>query len=348
MRALALHSWTAALLIPLAAAASDGVLEINHVCATTGGCFPGDAAGYPVTLDNIGRSFRLTSDLLVPNANTSGIFINGGTASWTSIDLNGFSILRQTCTGLQQGCSVIAGTGSGISGGGAEAVSVHGGSVVGMGSHGVHLLHHARVADLRVVASGGDGILTGNGAVISGSSVEFGDGSGIVTGVYSTVAGNSVGFTGGDGFRVSDYSNVSANTAWNNDGWGISAGVGSTVSGNSAANNDDGGITASNGSTVSANTTSVNLGDGIFALAGSTVAGNTALDNSEDGIEANAGSTVHNNTARLNGMFGLRLAPGVSYRENTLTSNVTGPVTGGVNRGDNYCSGTATVADTCP
>ena len=35
---------------PMAASASDGVLEINQTCATQTGCFPGDSAGFPVTL----------------------------------------------------------------------------------------------------------------------------------------------------------------------------------------------------------------------------------------------------------------------------------------------------------
>jgi hypothetical protein len=54
------------------ALASDGVLEINHSCATAaGGCFPGDTAGYPVQITQPG-SYRLTSNLAVP-ASTNGI-----------------------------------------------------------------------------------------------------------------------------------------------------------------------------------------------------------------------------------------------------------------------------------
>ncbi len=43
----------ALLLLALAgpALAVDGVLEINHTCATQTGCFSGDTAGYPVTID---------------------------------------------------------------------------------------------------------------------------------------------------------------------------------------------------------------------------------------------------------------------------------------------------------
>ena len=46
--------------------AADGVAEISQTCALAG-CFPGDTAGYPVTIDgSAGRSFVLTSDLIVP------------------------------------------------------------------------------------------------------------------------------------------------------------------------------------------------------------------------------------------------------------------------------------------
>ena len=46
--------------------AVDGVLEINHTCAVQTGCFSGDTAGYPVTIDGTaGRSYRLTGDLIV-------------------------------------------------------------------------------------------------------------------------------------------------------------------------------------------------------------------------------------------------------------------------------------------
>jgi hypothetical protein len=59
---------------PPAAHATDGVAEINHTCAVQTGCFPGDSAGYPITIDGqAGRSYLLTSDLIVPNENTHGI-----------------------------------------------------------------------------------------------------------------------------------------------------------------------------------------------------------------------------------------------------------------------------------
>ncbi len=35
--------------------ATDGVAEINHTRAAQTGCFGGDTAGYPVTIDGSGR-----------------------------------------------------------------------------------------------------------------------------------------------------------------------------------------------------------------------------------------------------------------------------------------------------
>ena len=80
--------------------ANDGVLEINQACAVNTGCFPGDTGGFPVTIDgSAGRSYRLTSDLTVPSADTSGIVV---TISDVGIDLNNFAILgpcpKRACT----------------------------------------------------------------------------------------------------------------------------------------------------------------------------------------------------------------------------------------------------------
>ncbi len=67
--------WTIALLavgLTSPALAVDGVLEINQACADSG-CFSGDGAGFPVIISAAG-SYRLTSNLVVPNENTDGIY----------------------------------------------------------------------------------------------------------------------------------------------------------------------------------------------------------------------------------------------------------------------------------
>jgi hypothetical protein len=81
---------------PLAAAAVDGVIEINQAAALAGGVTPGDAPGFPVSLNAPG-SYRLTAGLVVPDGATTGIRID---SSEVAIDLNGFSITcADPCTG---------------------------------------------------------------------------------------------------------------------------------------------------------------------------------------------------------------------------------------------------------
>ena len=83
--------------LPDLATAAPGQLEINQTCATQTGCFPGDSPGFPVTIDGqAGRSYLLTSDLILPNASTDGIVV--GTTS-VGIDLNNFEIVRSGCEG---------------------------------------------------------------------------------------------------------------------------------------------------------------------------------------------------------------------------------------------------------
>ena len=75
----------------------------------------------------------------------------------------------------------------------------------------------------------------------------------------------------------------------------------------------------------------------------------TAYSNGDDGIFAGAGSTVQGNAVRHNSGFGLCLSSDSAFRENVITDNVTGTVTGGgVNLGANYCAGTGLISSTCP
>ena len=134
------------LLLPADAAWSvDGVLEINQACVNTG-CFSGDSAGFPVTIDgSAGRSYRLTGDLVVPNVNASGITIS---THDVRIDLNSFTIIGAACVGAtSSSCRPTSGNGSGVSGG--QGISVSNGSIVGMGFAGVLLSTEAEVTGLR-------------------------------------------------------------------------------------------------------------------------------------------------------------------------------------------------------
>jgi hypothetical protein len=67
------------------AQAVDGVLEINQTCAVNTGCFAGDTAGFPITINTQG-SYVLTSNLDLPDVNTTGIEVTVGIVT---IDMNG-------------------------------------------------------------------------------------------------------------------------------------------------------------------------------------------------------------------------------------------------------------------
>src|SRR5690348_13376939 len=69
--------------------AVDGVVLIDQNHALAGNITPGDTAGFPITISQPG-SYRLTSNLTVPDLNTTGIQI---TADFVTIDMNGFSII---------------------------------------------------------------------------------------------------------------------------------------------------------------------------------------------------------------------------------------------------------------
>ncbi|MEZ4334949.1 MAG: hypothetical protein R3F35_24590 [Myxococcota bacterium] len=170
----------AALLLSMAshlALASDGVLEIHQACVATG-CVPGDAAGFPVTLTTSG-SYRLTSNLTVPDANTTAIQL-GPNADRSTIDLNGFAILGPTvCSTFTGSCAPI-GTGHGIAAdAGTTEVGVRNGRVVGMGDHGLFLQNRDYVFGVTAQSNGGIGIEVGAHSSVIDSQAITNGGTGI-------------------------------------------------------------------------------------------------------------------------------------------------------------------------
>lgn len=362
--------------------ATDGVLEINQTCAVQTGCFPGDISGFVVTINAPG-SYRLTSNLVLPNENSSGVQVN---APNVSIDLNGFSILRSGC---EAGCSQVSGAGTGIGVGifPASGASVRNGSIIGMGSWGVVLdtASACEVRNLRVGLSGIEGIRVGNNSIVSENAVygsgEFGihalgsvvtgnslqdngDSSGDagIVAVDSTISGNRVINSGGDAGIQASASTILGNTVLGSAGLGIWATTGSIVQQNTVSNSGDTGIRADASSTIVGNTVNGSGGAGINASAStihqntvsasgstgivasaSTISGNTVFDNTGRGINATNGSSLQQNTVRDNTLFGLSLVDS-AYRENTISNNAGGTVSGGINLGDNSCNGAAT----CP
>jgi parallel beta-helix repeat protein len=343
------------LLFSAPALAVDGVLEINQTCAVQTGCFAGDTAGLPITITSPG-SYRLTSNIIVPDENTDGIVV---ITSDVGLDLNNFAIIRSGCEGVITNCKPTAGTGSGVRGNMSfyRAISVKNGSITGMGVHGISIGDQAEVTNVRARWNRRAGIDTNNGSVVSGSTA-YQNGYGIGAGTGSTVSSNSA--YQNDLFGVScGVCNVFHNTSIRNLGNGFSLGGGSTVIDNVASENMGHGIYTNGLSTISGNTVFENVGIGILTDAeGSTVSGNTVILNGQDGIKASYGAAVYQNNVRRNGQgseggYGLNLTGSgeidTTYRGNTITRNASGAVSGsGVNMGDNYCAGTNVTSTSCP
>jgi hypothetical protein len=154
------------LLLATSSWAGDGVLEINQTCAEVG-CFPGDEAGMPVTIDR-GQpgSYRLTSNLFTPDPNETVIQISD---SHVTLDLNGFSISGPNiCSGDPLNCTN-NGSGIGVDGfsPGAVGLTVKNGIVRGMGDSGISLAGESHVEGVLAVSNGFHGIRVDEKSVIT-------------------------------------------------------------------------------------------------------------------------------------------------------------------------------------
>jgi parallel beta-helix repeat protein len=241
------------------ALAVDGILEINQTCAVQTGCFAGDTAGFPVKLTTAG-SYRLTSNLTVPDENTGGILVS---ASSISIDLNGFEIVRSGCEGvIAANCTPTTGSGWGVAFGSpnVRGVSVKNGSITGMGGPGIDLGNQSEVTNLRVRWNRLGGIIVNNGSTVTGNSVMTNGGRGISAHWGSTVSGNTVFGNGNDGINGGDGCTIVGNTAYNNGDTigattddGIECGSGCIVRGNSVRSNRGYGLNLGGDSAYSEN-----------------------------------------------------------------------------------------------
>lgn len=208
--------------LPLRAVAADGVLEINQTCAVNTGCFPGDTAGFPVTIQpSAGRSFRLTSDLGPLAPNQSGIVVSTNNAI---LDLAGFRIYgATTCSPVPVTCSPL-GTGIGVLGG--SDLVVKDGTIQGMGADGVRLDYSSSAINLHLFHNGGDGVEFGSDGIgTSNHSTSNGvDGircaEGCILTGNSVVANGAIGIEGGEGGVIRD------NSVRGNGGIGISGAAG--------------------------------------------------------------------------------------------------------------------------
>lgn len=225
-------AWAATLALSAPALASDGVLEINQTCATTTGCFAGDAPLFPVTITPAragagSGSYRLTSNLEIASAGTTAIEI---TANAVVLDLGGFVIEGPvTCTGVPVASCSPAGAGIGVSG--SSDVTVKNGTITGMGNDAVQLANSSRAEGLNVLRNGGDGIVLGDESIARGNIVTSNGGTGIRCNSQCVVSENTSTGNGSDGIVVPSGA-VSANSASRNGGRGGLFGVNTTFAQN--------------------------------------------------------------------------------------------------------------------
>ncbi len=253
MRIFVLPLLTLTLSLPVHA--TDGVLEINQACAVNTGCFPGDAAGFPVKIDKEG-SYRLTGNLDLrsqpapENVTAIEIITSLVTGEGVSLDLNGFVILGSTnCTGNPTTCSP-TGSGVGIKVlNNARSVAITNGKIIGMGSHGISGGGSGmRIERVNAFRNGGTGIIGGVGGVgtiVRNCTAVGNGGKGIEGGSHCLVTGNTVDGNGSDGIVVLVFCQVTSNTVTSSGGVGIEAS--GLVIGNLVRNNAGFGLNLASG-----------------------------------------------------------------------------------------------------
>ena len=251
-----LYVTTALILVTTVAATNEGAFEINQACVS-GGCFPGDDPGWPVTLAESGRYF-LSSNLTIPDGNTGGIVAQTGNVE---IDLAGYTIAGPvTCAGSPAVCDS-SGTGVGVSLGLFENSRVGNGRITGMGQNGVFTGPNNWVFDLHVSENGQNGITARTG-----------------TSVVNSVASSN----GQHGILVASGGTIQSCVAGNNGVIGFATGA-STVVDSVAYGNSQGiydyGLSSIRNNSVRENTTGIDVDNG-----GAKVVGNIVTENSGAGL----------------------------------------------------------------
>jgi parallel beta-helix repeat protein len=236
-------------------------------------------------------SYRLKKNFTVPDANTTAIEI---TAANVTLDLNGYAISGPTaCTGFPVTSCAPAGGGKGIYSL-AMNVRVTGGTVQGMGDHGIQLLGSGSTVDnIRGNNNGGSAVEMADGGRLT-DNVASANGAGLGCGNWCYVSGNAATFNMAEGLYIGSESTILDNVASRNGGTGIASGDHSTIANNTA--NSNGGDGISGGGVVTHNSVSQNGSTGIEAGAFALVTGNSAAENVFEGLSA-ASETVYGNNA---------------------------------------------------
>lgn len=243
------------------ALADDGALEINQVCAVQTGCFPGDAAGFPVTLTAPG-SYVLTSNLEVVAQATTAIQIQ---APGIDLDLNGFDVRGPvTCSDTGSGvtCAPSPTTGAGVHAGGNPRVTVRDGVVHGF-NNGLFLSSEVIVEDLIVYDVAGNGIFGGR-VVVRDSIVSRTGGNAIDVDRASQITGTAIYQSGGAGLRGrSGATRMEQNLILGSYGPGMVCNTSCTLLRNVVVDGGEDGIRTGGGSWVEANLIHENARDAL-------------------------------------------------------------------------------------
>lgn len=196
----------ACLMFAATAQAADGAIEISQVCALQTGCLPGDAPGFPVSLDQPGK-YVLTSDLEHDPAIHGDVGIVNLGASEVTLDLNGFA-LRSTGTCEPGACDT--GNVYGISGLLRSRVTVQNGSISGMNNSCVLLGEQARVKSLTVSHCSLLGISVGTNSIVAEVSVASTGRNGLTSGIGTVYQGSTFSANGLRGDIIGNFDLVSS------------------------------------------------------------------------------------------------------------------------------------------
>jgi hypothetical protein len=284
---LASVPWLGLALVPTASVAGEGVIEINQVCAERTGCLAGDSPGFPVEVNLATGSFRLTSNLTVPDADTSAIRFTGpldGTRVVVGLDMNGFTISGPVlCFGSPIECDA-AGTGNGVFAFG--TLSIGNGTIRGFGANGISMGFGSRVSDMLVLSNAGDGIRTEFGSTaihIENSTISANGGYGVFASFASSAPGSvqdcTIANNGLDGLVIGD-SLIVNNRIRGNGGNGISSNTGDwkLITGNVVSSNAGSGIRTSKAA-VADNVVAGNADVGLAVVGNVRYSDNTFVDN---------------------------------------------------------------------
>jgi len=279
--------------MPFSVLATEGALEINQACVADG-CFPGDTAGYPVTISTHGN-YVFTSNLTLDDTGLTAVRVNSDNVS---IDLKGFGIFGpNVCTGVQDECTSKGG-GFGISSSITQRnIIVRNGIIRGMGRAGIDIGEQSVVEGIVTEHNWRTGIFVRAGSTVRNSNANFNGYLGMEA-HESRVIDCSASDNGQVGFAV-NRSIVTRAVAQRSGSWaGIQDGYGSQIH-DSLVRNNVIGVESINGATSIINSTIIaNTSQGVFAR------GDTGQDPAGMPILLSGNTIVLNNGGNDKAQFG--------------------------------------------